>query len=482
MTRVTRIRLLWFSAAVVLAGGVWAGARFWLGGYIVRSVLGLAGASHVRFAEVTGTPWRLEVRDLEFDVKLQGFSARQVTLVRDRWWRASLGDVQVEQARVVLVLDGSDVNPWTWATYEQRGLGSETVQLPFRSIHVDGDLVVRMGTVPDQAIAFSLDGRPTGDESWAGRLDARGPGFRLAGAGALLRAGQELDFQVHEAGLDLAQWSRHIQRLVALPGAPWEMAGNLTGVGEGKVTARRFAATARFRVSGGRMRAGTHDVAAAGATADVEFSDLWKLRTKTGTLRIEQLRVGRIVMRDLRADFGLRDGKELTVQGGTFAALGGTVSVEPFQYGLDDRVVSVTLRPAGVSAAALLALTDGAVPRVGGRFDGVVPLHLRGSGVQLTTGGSLTLANAGSGELQVSASELVRSGADMDSATTEILKAVGNQNVVIRLDDFRLDVRPPGLPLGTSARVSVTGRVDGQPVAFSYHVNGGIERHLRILP
>jgi hypothetical protein len=482
MTPATRNRLLWIAGALLLAGTVWAGARFWLGGYIVRSVLGMAGASRVRFAEVSGTPWRLEVRDLAFDVKLQGFSARHVVLVRDKWWQASLGDVRVEQARVIYVLDGSDVNPWHWSTYEEQGLGNETVQLPFRSIRVAGELVVRMSAVPDLPIAVTLEGQPTGDAAWSGRLVAEGPGLRLTGAGSLLRAGRELDFQVESSFLDLAQWSRHIQRLVVLPGAPWEMGGSLHGVGEGKVTANRFAATARFSLRDGWMRAGTQDVAAAGATADVEFSDLWKLRTRSGSLRVEQLRVGRLAMRDVAAGFSLWNGKQLSIQAGTFSALGGNVAVEPFQYNLDERAVAVTLRPSGLSAVALLALTDGSAPQLSGRIGGVLPLRIHATGVQLMPGGALVLAQAGSGELQVSAAELVRSGAAMNAETEAMFKGAGGQNVVIRLDEFRLDVRPPGLPLGTSAKIAVAGRVDGQPVAFSYHVNGGIERYLRIMP
>lgn len=482
MTPAHRNRLFWLAGALVLAGGLWAAGRYWLGGYIVRSVLTMAGASHLRFAEVAGTPWRIEVRELEFNVKLQRFAARHVTLVRDKWWQASLGDVRVEQARAVFVLDGSDVNPWNWATYGEQGLGPETVQLPFRSIYVEGELVVRMATVPDQAIRLTLAGRPAGDAAWSGSLEAEGPGFSLAGSGSLLRAGQELDFQVHRASLDLGMWSRQIQRLIALPGAPWEMSGSLAGVGEGKVTARRFAATGRFNLRDGRMRAGTHDVAASGATAELEFSDLWKLRTKAGTLHLEQLRVGRLHLHDVVAGFGLWNGKEIRIQGATFAALGGTVAVEPFQYNLDDRQVALTLRPTGLSAAAMLALTQGAVPRLGGRFEGVLPLRFHGTGVQLATGGSLSLAKGSAGELQVRASDLVRSGAVFDEATEMTLKAAGDQNVVIRLDQLQLDLRPPGLPLGTSARVTVAGRVDGQPVAFSYHVNGGIERYLRVMP
>jgi hypothetical protein len=52
----------------------------------------------------------------------------------------------------------------------------------------------------------------------------------------------------------------------------------------------------------------------------------------------------------------------------------------------------------------------------------------------------------------------------------------------MRLDDFQLEVRPPGLPLGTTARIAARGQVDGQPVSFVHQVNGAVERYLSILP
>lgn len=483
MTSVTRTRLLWIAAGLLILGGAAAGVRFWLGGYVVRTVLGMAGATQVRFADVRGTPWHLEVTDLALSVQRQAMTASRVTLVRDRWWQASLGDVRIEGARLTVVLDGSDVNPWKWDTYEQGGVPEdETVLPPFRSVDLAGELVVRMGTVPDMAIAVRLESQPLGGSSWSGRLTAEGPGFHLAGTGSLLRAGQELDFEVQQAALDLAPWSRHIQRLVVLPGGVWEMGGRLTGTGAGKVTARRFAATARFKLGEGRMRAGTQAVAAEGVEAELEFSDLWKLRGRNGALRLDRLRIGRLELREVAADFSVWNGKQLEVGAARFAALGGRVSVEPFRYHLDERMLTATIMPDGVSAARLLDLADAVSPRLGGRLSGTLPLRIHNTGVQVMAGGFLTSAGGGVTELQVMAAELLRSGALMDEATREVFRAAGGQHVVVRVDDLRLEVRPPGLPLGTSATVSVAGRVDGAPVAFTYHVNGMIERYLRIMP
>lgn len=474
-------RLLWIVAALAVIVGAGLAVRFWFGGYAIRSVLRLAGASEIRHGAVRATPWRVEVLDLRFRIRTQALAARRVTLDRANWWMASLGDVRVEGARIPVVLDRSDLDPWTWSTYDQSGgLGDEAVNLPFRSLDLEGELVVRMATVPDMPVRVKLEGRSAGGTSWTGTLLAEGTGFRLAGAGSLLRAGQELDFKVHEAELDLAPWSRHIQRLVVLPGGPWELGGRLTGTGEGRVTARRFAATARVGLRGGRMQGGTQDVTVTGAEADLEFSDLWKLRTRSGELRLEELRVGRLSFRGVAADFGLWDGGQINVARAEGTALGGRIEADGFGYRLDQRVVGLTLRPVRVRLTDLLALTAGVTPRITGRADGVLPLRIHPDGVRLD-GGQLSVQPGSGAELQLNPSALLRSGAQMDAGTQQVFRAAGASSVLVRLDTLRLELRPEGLPLGTTGRVEVGGTVDGRPVAFTFHVNGAVERYLRIM-
>jgi len=480
MTAVTR-RFVWIAAVLGVLAVAVLSARLWLGPYVVRSVLRMAGASEIRLAAVRGTPWQVEIENLSFRVRTQPFSARKVTLRRDRWWQASLGDVRVEGARLPVVLDGTDVDPWNWKTYDE-GLGDEPVQPPFRSLDLDGDLVVRMGTLEDMSIGVRLEGRPKSGTEWTGTLVAEGPGFRLAGDGELLRAGQELDFRVHRAELDLEVWSRHVQRLVILPGGLWTLGGRLTGVAEGRVTAKRFAATARVQLHDGRMRVGMRDIEAAGATAELEFSDLWKLRTKTAGLRLERLRVGRLDLREITADFGLWDGRQITVdRAAARVPGGGRLGVDAFRYRLDQRALALRLHPSDIDAAHVLRLTHDLKPRLRGRVGGELDVRIHSDGVQVD-GGFLALDPDGGPELQFSASAAVRSGAVMNENTTRILKEAGNQSVVVRLDRFRLGVRGADLPLGTSARVDVEGTVDGEPVALAYLVNGAIERYVRIMP
>jgi hypothetical protein len=380
-----------------------------------------------------------------------------------------------------VTLDGSDLDPWNWSTGGDAGLGDEPVNLPFQSLVLDGELVVRMAMVPDVPIKIRLDATPKSGTSWVGNLVADGPGIRLAGGGSLLRAGQELDFQVHSAELDLEAWSQHIQRLVILPGRPWKMSGKLNGVGDGKITAKRFAVTARVNLRDGRMRAGTRDIAAEGAEAVLEFSDLWKFRTKSGFLHVNELRVGRLLLEDVAVDFGLWGGQTLLVNEATFAALGGVARVKPFRYQLDRREVSATVDVENLDLSQALGLTTEQTAELTGRIDGTLPMRIEATGVRLERG-HLSLRAGSRAEMMVNTSRLLRSGAVMSDATVGILRSATGKSAKLTLGQLRLDIRAPDLPLGTSARLVVEGEIAEGPVQFSLHINGSVEKHLNILP
>jgi hypothetical protein len=474
-------RLLWVVVAgLVVAGSGALAARLWLGGYVVRTVLQMGGASEIRFDAVRGTPWHFEVDGLSFRFQSHGCSARRVVLDRMHWWTGSLGAVRVEGAEVAVYLDDSNIDPFAWSPTGNAPANGEPVNLPVTTLDLDGRLVVRMATLPDMALDLKLEGRPKGNVSWIGSLQAEGPGFRLAGTGSLLRAGQELEFQVLSSELDLAVWSRQIQRLVPLPGGPWELGGKLTAVAEGNVTARRFASTARVSLRGGRMRVVARDIAVANAEADLEFSDLWKYRTKSGELRLGELRTGRLAVRDIKADVGLWGPRTINVSGATGQALGGTVTVAPFRFQRDQRELVLNLQAEGLAATELLPLTTRVPGQVTGRFNAALPLRIQTNGVRLDAG-TVTLAAGTPGSLQLDAATLLRSGEKLDDATVKTLKAAENKTIRLRLDELRLDIRPPNLPLGSSARLSFRGESEDGPVTAALNVNGAIERYLLVM-
>jgi hypothetical protein len=476
-----RSRLLWIAAVALIAVGLALLARFWLGGYVVRTVLGMAGASEIGFAQVRGTPALLQVDDLHFRILGRGFSAMRVTLERARWWTASLGNVTIERARMPVVLDGSDVDLFNWSGGADAGLGDDPVSLPFQSLDLDGDLIVQMAMLPDMPLQIKLQARPKSETSWVGTLVAEGAGFRLAGAGSLLRAGQELDFQILSSELDLETWAQHIQRMVILPGMPWKMGGKLTGVAEGSVTARRFAATSRVNLRDGRMRAGTRDVAAEGAEAELEFSDLWKLRTKSGALRMRELRVGRIPLHEVVVDFGLWGGQTVLVNGASFRALGGEARVQSFRYQLSRRDLSAVVEAENLDVSRLLDLLVDRPAEVTGRVDGTLPLRIDETGVRLQRG-HLSLRAGPDAALTVKAADLLRSGATLPTTTIEALRSAGEESVKLQLDKLDLEIRPHDIPLGGSARLIGEGKGANGPIAFVITVNGSVEKRLRILP
>jgi len=480
MLRSVNRRLLFCVVALAALATAVLLSRPWLGGYAIRTVLGMAGASAIKFHVVTAVPNRVVVEDLEFRLKSQAFAAHRLTLDRPRWWRFSLGRVQVEGARAELTLDGSDINPWSSPTFDGTADPAEPAGLPVESLALDGVVTVRAALQPDQRLTVKLEGAPKGKSDWVGSLVVDGPGFKLAGGGTLMGWGTELDFQVNSAELDLKTWQGFIQRNLLLPDGPWEMSGRLTGVAEGHVTARRFAATARVSLRDGRMRAHSLDIAAGGAEAELEFSDLWKFRTKSGVLRLHDLRVGRLTLQDVRADIGLWGDQTLSVSGGEFSALGGRIRAAPFKYFLNQREVETTLSVEGLDLARLLELVPGVPASVTGRVDGSLPIRLQDSGVRLEPG-FLVLPPGQTVDLECNATALLRSGAVMSAGTVSVLKAAGNKPVRLQLSELRLDLRPPGLPLGCSARLQVAGETPEGPVAFGFNVNGGIEKYLDIL-
>jgi hypothetical protein len=479
MKFITPRRLVAVLATVlVLAVMGWV-VRPWLGAYAIRVALGMAGATAIKFHPVAVSPWRVVVEDLQFRLQSEAFTARRLTLERPRWWRASLGQVRIEEARVTVSIDGSDSNPWSAPSFTGEADPAEPMSLPVESLVLNGEVTVRAAAQPDQRLTVKLEGAPKGKSDWVGTLVVEGEGVKLEAGGTLLAWGTELDFQVQRAELDLHTWQGFIQRNLLLPGGPWTLGGRLTGTAEGHVTGRRFAATARVSLREGRMRAATRDVTANGAEADIEFSDLWKFRTKSGQLRVQELRAGRLSLREVTADFGLWGAQTIAVNGAAFSALGGRAEVDPFKYYLNQREAAVSLRVENLEMSRILELAPGAGVTASGRVSGILPLQIQSTGVRLDAG-HLALS-APAGELEYNAATLLRSGATISDGSLAVLKAAGSKPVRLRLDGMRLDIRQPDIPLGCSARAHVTGQTDDGPVEFDFNVNGAIESYLDVL-
>jgi hypothetical protein len=212
----------------------------------------------------------------------------------------------------------------------------------------------------------------------------------------------------------------------------------------------------------------------------LEFSDLWKFRTKSGVLRLSELRVGRLSLQEVKADFGFWGEQDISVGGVEFRALAARVTAGPFKYFHNEREVMTTLQVDGLDLARLPELVPAMPPGISGKVAGSLPLRVADSGVRFDPG-YLELQPGPGAELECNATALLRSGAMIPAGSLTVLKEAGGKPVRLRLRELRLDLRPPGLPLGCSARLHVVGEAPQGPVAFDLNVNGAIEKYLDIL-
>jgi hypothetical protein len=166
-----------------------------------------------------------------------------------------------------------------------------------------------------------------------------------------------------------------------------------------------------------------------------------------------------------------------------FDAFGGTVRAEPFRLFLNLRELDATVSVERLDIAQLLALTDKVPAKAQGRVDGKLPIRFDGSGIRFGTGW-LALSQGVPAELQLQAEGLLTAGTDPRSPSFPVLKKVESGLLRLRLNQLRLEVRPPNAPPGRSAVVHLKGEpVDPEvkaPVTLDLNVNGPIERLINL--
>ena len=121
-------------------------ARLALTGLAVDTLLGMAGASEIKFIVAQASPWRVVIEDLDFRLRAQAYGAKRLVVQRAHWWTPSLGSVRVEQVRVPVTIDGSDTNPWAPSTYKHGPAGGGPARIPADEITIDGQLIVQAAT------------------------------------------------------------------------------------------------------------------------------------------------------------------------------------------------------------------------------------------------------------------------------------------------------------------------------------------------
>ena len=483
MTTVPKHRRVSLVVAVLLLGllALLAGGRQYWVTWALETGLRRAGAEEIGFNVTQVSPGRIEIADLHFRVRALSVSIRRVTSVRDHWWTPSLGVVRVEEFQAPLTIDDSDTNPWAWATYRNGGSGSLPVKMPVEQIFLDGQVLVQAAALKDQAVSVKVEISRLEGDRWSGMVRADGAGLVLRATGELDPAAQALIFELGESAVDLAVWQGFVQRLVLFPGGALELAGKITADAKGRYAGKTLNASGQVRLRDGSARNAARGVTATGIEADLAFADFARFQSKPGTLRVSEIRVGQLVLRDVAAGFAFAGPAEIDVSQASLQALGGRVAAEPFKYFLNLRELEAVLSVDGISVAEVMALTPDLPAKASGQVNGRLPIRIDSGGLRLGSGW-LELRPGVYAEVQFKASGLLTGGLAAGSPSYAVLQKIEAGLLKLKLTTLRLEVRPPDAPAGRSARLHLEGEpVDREvkaPVILDLNVNGPIERLL----
>lgn len=458
-------------------------ARQALTGLAVSAVLQLAGASEVSFTIAEASPWRVTIEDIAFQVRAQQVSAKRVSFTRPHWWTPSLGTVRVEQARVPLAIDAAGVTLPIPGTERKAPASSGPSRVPFEEISVDGQLLVKIAALPEQALDVKVMAKPTNSARWDGRVQAGAPGLKIEGSAGFDLVTNELDFKVPVMEADLKAWQGFLQQLIPLPGGLWEVEGKVTGNTEGRLSGEGVAATARVLVREGRMRSPDGKISADGIDGQLEFTDLKNVVTRPGIMRIRELLVGQLRLQELDCEFAFQGSDQGAFSRVRLKTLGGSVSAEPFSYRFSRAELDAVVRVDGISIEEIMALTPDLPAKATGRVSGRFPIQIDDAGLRLGTGW-LQLTPGFQAELQLKAGGLLTGGASPGSPSYAVLKKVETGLLKLKVTELRLDIRPPDAPAGRSAQLHVAGEpVDPEvkaPVILDLNVNGPLEKLINL--
>lgn len=481
----TKRRLVLFvGVGILVIFGVGLISRLTLTEMAVSSLLKMAGASEVKFSVARASPWTVVLEDIGFQLKTRLFAAKRISMARLHWWTPSLGSVRVEQALLSLTVDGSDVNTTRFSTaYGGGSVPHVPANLPVEDVHVDGQLLIRAADVPDQSLAVKLDARLVSKNNWTGNIEVEGPGLGLKGELGYDISKDQLDFKLPSIALDLKPWQAFVQRLIVLPGGTWQTEGKFTGAAEGHLAARVLTSSGKVQLREGRVRYEAKDITAEGIEADLEFTDFDKMLTKPGGVRVQEIRVGKFPLREISAQIAFAGREKIAVSELSLKTLGGRASAESFNYFPNLRELDVVVMVDGISVEEVMGLTKDLPAKATGQVNGRFPVRIDESGVRLGTGW-LELKPGVYAELQLQASGLLTGNLPEKSSSYAVLKKVESGLLKLKIDELRLDIRPPNAPAGRSAQLRISGSpVDPEvkaPVTLDLNVNGPLEKLINL--
>lgn len=462
--------LLWFAAMSALAGGVVVLARKPLLARVLAGAMREAGARDAKFTVAAAAPWAVQIDDLGFTWQEQAFSARRVTIERARWWRRTLGDVRIEQARLALALPGEAAG----------SAAAMPADVPVERVSFDG-VVVAGESARELTVRF--EAQQDEAQRWSGWVDAKAEGLALRATGAVNLKDLSGGFRVERWEIDLGHWGGFLQEQVALPSGPWDFGGVASGTATGSFSGGQLAASGRVQWREGRAASEALGVAAEGIEADFTFSDLVGLRSEPGTVRVREVRAADLVARAVEVELAVAGPDRIDIRQARLEAFGGRVAAEPFQLTPASGEIAATLLLEGLKVEQLMTLAKDLPAEATGLVDGRVPLSYDAQGLQFGRGW-LELKPGAPAELQLKAQGLLTGGVDPSNPTYSTLKKVEAGLLRLKLTELRLDLRPPNAPPGRTAILRVAGEpVDPTvkaPVRLDLNVNGPIEQLLNL--
>lgn len=444
-----------------------------------------AGAGDIKFRITQASPWVLRMEDLAFRVKTQSFAASRVLLEREHWWKPTLGSVRIEGAAVPVTIDGSDTNPFAWASYagtDPEAAAGGAVAVPVDRVSIDGQLVVKTAT-QNQPLTFTFFAEPAGSgQRWQGRVEASGSGVTLKATGSYGLADGKWEMKSEAVALDLQPWSGVIQQLAVVPMGPWDLSGRVTAELTGGNQSGATSLAGRVQLQDVAAKNSDGNIEATGVSADLEFTDFRQLiSAKPGAVRVTALRFGKLAVQDLSATVSLAAGGKVAVHRTALKLLGGSVTAEPFVLTLGKNELEAVILADDLDVAQILALTKDLPAKAQGRVAGRLPIFLSEHGLRLGTGW-LELKKGVYAELQLKAEGLITGGMSPKDSSYVIMKRVENGLLQLRLNELRLDVRPTDAPRGRTARVHFEGEPTDPnvkvPVVLDVNVNGPLEQLL----
>jgi hypothetical protein len=460
-------------AFLLLAGG-WA-ARLFFTRIAIHTALREAGATEIRFQVTQVSPWRIVVEDIGLLLRLQPVSISRVTLERTHWWAASLGMLRIEGAQVPVDIETLTQPPAPIAASVRPG----PANLPFEELSIDGQLTIQASGQPGQVLAVQIEARAGEEGTWSGHARATGPGLEVKGEARYDSASGELSFTVPELALDLKSWEGFVQQLVPWPEGDWAVEGKFSGGVEGRWVGNTLTATGILRLREGRVASLEKAITAEGIETDLEFTDLARLMTKPGSLRVREVRAGELTLRDVTAEFSLEGADRVAVSRASLRALGGHVTTEPFIVVPSQEGFEAVLLADGIAIEEVMALTEDLPAKATGRVNGRLPVRIDEDGLQFGTGW-LALKPGFPAEIAFNTKGLLTAGAAPGSPKHAVLQKIESGLLKLKIGELRLDIRPPNVPAGRSAQLHLKGEpVDPEvkaPVTLDLNVNGPLEK------